>query len=339
MLIYKSQSARGRALATFLIYFVLIFLGAQSIRAERVTLKVLTFNAWLLRVGPWYRSSDIPERITLIPHEIAKTQADIVLFQEVWGSSFRNRLIDGLKEQGFIDFAYTEIHGNGLLTASKFPIRKVQTMQFSRNTAFIETFEEKGAMLTRIEYPQLGLIDVYNTHLGSVAYDERTRSFKHAHIKDQDVQIRELQEFVYSTAQNASLILGGDFNFHYNKWMAGRYWPTASEQYESILANINLNIHLRDAARPFIEKSGQPPFTFSLENPYVSYDQSFNGPSSTLDYIFLNRSKNNKFYAVGARRVFDEPIDPNLCERLLIESIPKRLSDHFGILVELGIKE
>jgi endonuclease/exonuclease/phosphatase family metal-dependent hydrolase len=327
---------RMRGLRRSFFFAALFLISTTASRANDVSpIRVLTFNTWLLSVSPFYKTDHLESRLRLMPYMIKELNADVILLQEVWGLTYRNQLIEEFSQRGYSEFAYTQ-QSNGLLTVSRFPIVAMKSIKFSENTAFLETFESKGVMKTEIQIPDFGSLDVYNTHLGSVAYDSSTRKFNHSHLRTLEKQVQELQDFVVDTQTHQNFIIGGDFNFHYDIWLDNQYWPAPSDLYERILGNWNFNLRLKDAARKFFKSNRETPYTYSRENPYILNGNEYDGPSATLDYIFYSRKK-SQLKPLQSHRVFTEAVSPDVKEKLGLPELPLRLSDHFGLFVDFEL--
>jgi endonuclease/exonuclease/phosphatase (EEP) superfamily protein YafD len=331
MLFLFSPNARGRAWRILAICVVLFL--SKFTCAQVNALKVLTFNTWLLNVGPIEWAQDIDERIALIPIHVKQTQADVILLQEVWADDYKKQLIRGFEKQGYSYFSWTPHEANGLLIVSRFPILKQKILVFSEYTNFEESFKDKGALYVELEIPGLGLVDVFNTHMGSIDFFEKDKYFNSNHERVVQKQIRELLDFIQSSHHNPTWIVGGDFNFHYDAWLAKRFWPVPSELYDALTRSWYHKFKFYDNFRWTRDRSQSTPYTYGSENPYVKDDQKYKGPSLTLDYVFTNQSSQNQLKATFSEKVFTQAPKPELKSLFGLSKLPKRLSDHFGILV------
>lgn len=68
-------------------------------------LRVLTLNAFLLDLNSTSKKTAV-ERARVIPYQVAKLNPDVMIFQEVWGSYYRDTLINEFEKLGYPDHAY-----------------------------------------------------------------------------------------------------------------------------------------------------------------------------------------------------------------------------------------
>lgn len=64
-------------------------------------LRVLSLNTWMLRTPFGDIAKDIDDRIKLMPRAIAEEGPDVIVLQEVWNQTIRQRLIDHFRDLGF----------------------------------------------------------------------------------------------------------------------------------------------------------------------------------------------------------------------------------------------
>ena len=311
--------------------------GSGSGRAaEPIRLKVLTFNTWLLNFALQPEvAEDIEERLAVMPTHIwEQTGADIILLQEVWASKARDALISGFRELGYPYAIYQPkssspqaLLGNGLLMISRLPLDpEFHTLKFSVYTRPDEVFAKKGAIHARVELPGGIRADLYTSHLGAISFDEKKLEFNADHEKKNLQQATELTRFVASTADPMGVrILGADLNRHFTRWIEGEWSSIASSIYE-IFSLEWLDVFLVSQGRfPRLEE-----FSFNRENPYVSDGIFSKAPSETEDYLFV--SKSPQLVPLKAEIVFQEPLPDGYRERFGLKNLPKRLSDHYGVL-------
>ncbi|OAC99274.1 hypothetical protein MUCCIDRAFT_148779, partial [Mucor lusitanicus CBS 277.49] len=172
------------------------------------TLSVLSLNCWGLNIVAKKRKF----RLKAIADRVGQEHYDIVALQEVWmWEDF-----DYIKEQTRDVLPYTKYFhsgtlGSGLAILSRFPILSSSYLKFTLAGKPLKVFQGdfyvgKGCGSVCIDHPQVGLIDVYTTHV--------TGYGKHDDYEAQ--RITECWQIANSVrasaAQGRHVILAGDFN-------------------------------------------------------------------------------------------------------------------------------
>ncbi len=292
---------------------------------EPATLSVVQLNAWLLAFPGFAYSKDYAKRRAILARELAATGADVLALQEVWRNGDKRRLEAELRELGYSHFLYTEHRfglGDGLFLASKFPIRRIERGRvFRAVTRFVELFPAKRAVAATLVHPA-GEIDFYQTHLGSLLFDEREHAYDSRARKKLLVQLLEVAEFVRGHRRSDFAVLVGDLNFHYQEHAPGQgYRERYADEYTRFLealaatglrfANSFLAANGMDATHPIAP-------TYSQANPYASLEFSTK-PEETIDYVLHGEASG--FRARESTVIFRGPVSPEI----------PALSDHFGI--------
>jgi len=305
-------------------------------RALGASLKVLTFNAWLLDI-PVYPfglrrdiSEDMSERIKRMPQRLAETQADVIVLQEVWSQASKDALIKGMKERGYPYAAYTKASnwflcfqmamGDGLLIVSKFPISdRVIYHDFAEATQSLERFASKSVMKVMIKHPSLGYIDLYASHLGAVDFENG--DYNESKLNAHEAQLVELSEFMRTTRSHPITLLAADLNMHYKKWDHAhgrpRFVNEFSESYLRLKRSSCGGGHaLQDTYLLTHQKTARddPDYTFDQQNGYVKHGYYDSLPSEVEDYVFV--CDNEELRAESSDLVFKG----------------EKLSDHYGVV-------
>lgn len=325
---------------------VLAVLVVFSTSALAANLNVLTLNAWILKdpIFGYPISRDIDIRLALLPYQIEKSKADIVFLQEVWPSNEKEQLIKALKSVGFGYVVESQpatstlkgILGNGLIIASKYELDpNISLMSFSNYTRIEEFFAAKGAMKSRVKLPDLGWVDVYNTHLGAVTTLEGRYQKEELEILGQ--QSQELRGFIENTRTQKYVIVAGDFNSHYFTYDNYQYQKDFSVPYSSMTC---LGLETPQNCLGFIDSfralNGFRPddSTYDTENNFYAQTGHFSKePASVLDYVFV--SPELAQYLSKSEVVFNQQLTfDNFGEE------PTRLfmTDHFGVMTSLKAK-
>jgi endonuclease/exonuclease/phosphatase family metal-dependent hydrolase len=210
-----------------------------------------------------------------------------------------------------------------MFLASKYPIGRVERSRpFRTATRFIEILPAKRAIAAVVDYPGVGEIDFYQTHLGSVLFDEKTRAPNATSRRKLLVQLLEVADFIRSHRKSEFAILTGDLNFHYQAHEGERgYGVRYADEYRKFLET--LHIAGLTVENSFLVANGMDEThaaipTFSQENPYAREGFTRN-PEETLDYVLFAPSP--RWKPVESKVVFRERVS---------ERIPA-LSDHYGI--------
>lgn len=131
-----------------------------------VTLRVASFNAWLLPIG----AADATERRQRLGPAIDALEPDVVCLQEVWTRSALDPIAEALAHR----LPAVATGGGGLVVLSRWPIRDASFQAFPGRTApsVTEWLARKGWLSTLIETPA-GPLRVVNSHLALDLHGDR----------------------------------------------------------------------------------------------------------------------------------------------------------------------
>ena len=272
-------------------------------------LKVLTYNVWMVPFVFELISRDIEARSAAIPAELAKTGADIIALQEVWSNEKKKSLSANFKKEGY-PYSYYEdvpaswllrgLFGNGLVVISKFPFETLpelnqRILSFTDFTRPDEYLARKGALHVRVNIPDWGAINIYDTHYGAISYDAEQKKFNSQHESARIDQARELFDFIKKTKEDLPVLLMGDLNSNYSILFDGQYtdqyvadyiWLTCSPSSDDCL----------DLQDSFHRVNSYDKTVASVDggrNPYVGSSVTYKGkapPPRMIDYIFVSKS-------------------------------------------------
>jgi len=308
-------------------------MGAGGSKTEKKpeSLKVMTFNTWLLP-----SAEDKKSRLAEMPEALAEQGADIIFLQEVWESKHRKPLIKEMKKKGYYAHYDTNSsflnYGNGLLIFSKYPFEKNSNMiKFSKSRTR-ELFLKKGVIHVAVKHPKLGTLDLYDYHFTSVDYDYKKGEYNRTHEKIRKKQSEELIEFVNKTKSEGGIqIIAGDMNggeafgtIPSNSLISNFSFP--NETYKLLMESLNLLDSFRSVNPNFRRENGH---TYCYENPYTKKKKK-GEPSSRLDYVFIGETKKLKPLSSEVILNKEHPQGD--------KKSPKRLSDHYGVLSTFEIK-
>jgi endonuclease/exonuclease/phosphatase family metal-dependent hydrolase len=163
-------------------------------------IRVLSYNLWGLPAPLGYRVADRMSGIAT-----ALENYDVVLLQE----AFHPDTALLAQKAGFPHVYHHKNYGviqqnSGMMVLSRFPIVKTDFAPF-KGCYGTDCLAEKGIFFTRVTHPQLGPVDLYNTHYQSMqnpaAANVRIRSGNGA-----------LWQMILKHQQYYPTILAGDFN-------------------------------------------------------------------------------------------------------------------------------
>ena len=313
---------------------VFIFLILFSSIGNTSDFKVITFNTWLLEIFGKDIAEDIPERRERIVKALIELDADVISLQEVWPNKHRDFLIEHLSEHypycAFDDSksGLFKLFADGLIIFSKHPIENYpsqgcakpsHTLRFSEYTRFDEAFISKGAIHVEIRHRELGVIDVYNSHLGALSFDVEQNGYNPDHEKAVRKQASEFIDFVQNTRtiNSSQTILAMDLNRHFKAWQNDfDSHHTLGHEYQSIL-----DLGVIDT---FMRANGLDPRTTSgiytydtRSNPNAAGYIFGSDPQTFIDYVF---SIGDFLQPVESDIIFTGPFDGYY------------LSDHYGLM-------
>ena len=326
-----------------LIVILALCTGCASARADETSLKILTFNTWLLDI-PVYPfglrrdiSDDMEKRLHEMPDQLSRTGADIIVLEEVWSARSKEVLIREMRDRGYPYAAYTKASkwffifqtamGDGLLVLSKYPVSDyVVHHDFTSATQYSESFASKGVMKLVVKHPFHGWMDVYAAHLGAVDFENGDYKQDQAQIHAK--QIEELTNFIKTTRSHPLTLLAADLNMHYKKWIRGPGTPHFENKFSDLYQQLVTSAcgygnHFVDSYLQTHQKriEDEPDYTFDQKNPYVSHGYFDSLPSEVEDYVFL--CENSVLRATSSSLVFKN----------------SHLSDHYGVLSSFSTHE
>lgn len=285
---------KSRLLAVLTGLFCLSALSPAQ--AETVSLKVLSLNVWGL---PAPIGKDLEPRMERIAESIQ--DYDIVALQETFDQ--RTEVLPRLS-----GFAYAYHHKNGglysqacgLMVLSRYPIVETDFMAFPK-AVLPDSLASKGVLFVRLKHPQLGFVDVYDTHYQS--RDEADAVKTRIESDNWTMQRLWLKHNRYYPT-----ILVGDFNL----------LPQQSE-YQDLGQRLPL-IDTYDLARPQAAAGEQ-----ISHHTWPSWT-SYTPHEDRIDYIFLLKNGLWNYRVSESRILFREPVRGYL------------LSDHLGVASTIEIE-
>ena len=295
--------------------------------AEKKHINILTVNLLFSEVD------NRNNRLKAVAEFAANSEVDVLMLQEVVNGALvqtdnsaqdlRDLLIKNHNLDYNLQTAY-EIGLPGLLSVANAVLTRcsiryslVQRLPRTPEIEFKGHVIEvsRNVLLSRLEIPGLGKINIYNTHLCADCEDfER--------IEQIDVMLEFIKSLQENTGEDYPSILGGDFNFD-------RFRNNGKQkfQYEKII-----NAGFIDTYAEYIiaASDGRESLDTLCENEDIPDEHctvgvsELNGPKSRRkDYIFARGFAD----VLGAKVVFNTLINPE----------EPTVSDHAGVLVRLGL--
>lgn len=249
--------------------------GSQPLFTEtKAEINLLSLNVWGLPA---------PIGTALVPRmeRIAKAVRgyDVVVLQETFDSSSDDIIAKsgypyGIQEQ---NPGWGQVR-SGLTTLSRWPIIKSGFYPFAHCYS-TDCLARKGILFTRILHPELGPIDVYNTHYQSMRRPEAAEVRLTQNIA--------MQRFVFANNGYYPTILGGDFNLS----------PDSGE-YKDLTTRL-----------PLLD-------SFGVKHPdHVGFSMHV-GPqgfkpsnSQRIDYLFLLQNARYSAEVLASALEFTEPVE------------------------------
>jgi endonuclease/exonuclease/phosphatase family metal-dependent hydrolase len=304
MVLYFRRAIRKHAsLGGWLLFGALVnpsFLFAAE------TLRIMSYNVW----GAPFAGKKANQRIPEIARRLATLDADIVGLQEVFEGCFvRNQTKMILKGSRFPYYAkgpsakfLIPCVNSGLVTLSRHPIVKTVRMSFDACKGF-DCFSRKGILLTRIRVPNIGEVDVYNTHFNAGGGNSAVRDFQSLRAID----------FVtrHSGEGNRPVFMLGDINAI----------PLSQE-----MIYLRTLLNFRDSHEEYFEGRKAAPVARNGYTCDPSRNTRHRGrpdqSSRRLDYILMRDSVHSAspMQVIDSHLVFDAP-----------DFKKGSLSDHFGV--------
>lgn len=181
--------------------FVVFFLiHASHGFSQKDSLQIVSWNVFL---RPSFLRDGQLERVGGIGDYLNKTQADVLVLQEVFHNRARKRLIEALQA----NYPYqtkvgkTSFFGvsSGVLIFSKLPIRNERHIYFKR-AILADRLAVKGGVLAEIDFHGL-VIDIIGTHLQAGGGETGI-----------EIRKEQLKDLLQLTAEDRPTVFAGDFN-------------------------------------------------------------------------------------------------------------------------------
>ena len=283
-------------------------------------LKILTINLGLLELRFFgltiFKSPAIEERLTKIPQELIKKDADIIAIQEVYDKKHKKILKKLLKPH--YPFIITSNRGGiiglkfSLMLFSKFPISAAKIKFFKCESIGEKIFDSKGFITAIIKidsHNKLRFVNIHTTAGGALFHPESQRT--------NSIRQKQLNQVFQSlkSSEKIPTILLGDFN-------AG---PNVSEENYTYL----LKQGFIDIVQYYITKNNYKDDFISWDpNNFLNAELKIfkTSPPQRIDHILLSENFFNMSELIYVKTVFDEKV---VCTK---DGQNVTISDHYGLL-------
>ncbi|KAE8974812.1 hypothetical protein PF005_g25878 [Phytophthora fragariae] len=302
-------------------------------------LRVMVYNVWLLpsfvssfneKISPW-----ASQRASAIPRCLAPLDVDVVLFCEAFCSTSREKLVCGMKSQGYI--YETKVVGDvsllgskkaidgGCFAMSKYPLDRCEELTFGSIASGEDRYADKGIIYFQVRVPVKSssgsettqIVHVVGTHLQ--AWETPVA------VATRNCQLMLMREFVDSLGlpKDEPVIFAGDMNV--NKHADGAQAPDG--EYTAMLDR--LAVH-----EPKLHDES-PMYSFDPHTNSLAVDgPSSGGITERLDYIMVERSHRQPVAAsteiVQLKATRHWAPSRGVCDEVLVD-----LSDHYPVIADL----
>ncbi len=295
--------------------------------AEKRYINILTINLFFSEVD------DRNDRLKAIADFAANSDVDILILQEVVNGvlvktdNSAQDLRDILSKKHNLDYNIQTAFeaglpgllsvANAVLSRCEIRYSLVQRLPKATEIEFEGQVIEvsRNVLMSRLEIPDFGKINVYNTHL-CAGCDDSER------MEQIDVMLEFLKNLEDNTGDDYPTILGGDFNFD-------RFRNDGKQkfQYEKII-----NTGFIDAYAEYIIVAAGGRETLDT----LCEDEDNPDEHCTVGVSELNGSKSRRKDYIFARG-FADVLLSKVVFNTLINSDEPTVSDHAGVFVRLGL--
>lgn len=298
-------------------------------------LRVMVYNVWLFpsivhsfndKVSPW-----ASQRAAAIPRCIAPHDVDVVIFCEAFCSSAREKLVAGMKTQGFI--YETKVVGSGasLLASkkaldggcfamSKYPLSHCEEFTFGSVATGDDRMADKGVVYFQARVPVKAgseatqTVHVVGTHLQ--AWESPVA------VATRNAQLVLMRQFIDSLdlPKDEAVIFAGDMNVN-------KHTEQPSGEYAAML-------EILGAYDPQLLPRS-PAFSFDPVTNALAVDgPSSGGVTERLDYVMLDKRHRQPLVSsteiVQLKATKHWSLPRGVSDEVLVD-----LSDHFPVIADL----
>lgn len=319
---------------------LLILVVSPVLAADKISLKVLTYNVGLLRAFTKDLVPKVKERGEKLPDAIAalakKETIDAIVLQEVWEKPHADAIGGALKKEGYSIFRPGKegsafAPGNGLLFAvrdkSFVVVEKGWKFFPFKEKAGLELVTDKGMVAARLapaDDKKTPAFLLLTTHLQVLTVDSETGVIKkenEAEGKAQAAQIEQLSDVAteWGGEEDLPALVAGDLNC--GPRLGESNYRLLEKEYK--LFNAVLELFPLEK-----QPKDKPLVTWDRENPLVKNGQYPNDPSDLIDHVLHRKGKKRSWTAKACQIVMKDSD----------EKLKVPLSDHYGTLCSLTLE-
>lgn len=236
------------------------------------TLKVLTYNTW---GKPGILGKEEKQRFERLPKALAPY--DLVFLQETFTRHTAGLLAGFPHHQRETKRGFKVIN-SGLTILSRFEIVETDFKSFS-DCSHWDCLANKGVSFVRLNVPNVGPVDVYNTHLQA----EDSNAARHVRLTD---NLPALEQLYRAHDQGNPTLIAGDFNSR----------PDSPE-----ITALKDRLPVRDLYHEL--HPDKPGYTW---DPARNMNLKPGGEQARIDYIF---AIGDRIRPLSAEVVMDQPVD------------------------------
>jgi sphingomyelin phosphodiesterase 2 len=298
-------------------------------------LKVFSLNCWGLK----YIAKDLEQRVHAIANALANTDYDFIALQEIWVYAHYEHIRQAVAHKmPYSKFFYSGALGAGLALFTKLPILNATVHPYSLNGEPTDVsggdwFVGKAAGSIVVQHPDLGLVQVFNTHLFAKGGEDGPE-YQRAHRL---VNAWELSKLMREAAHMGRYVIAiGDFNNipttlsidiireHANvhdSWAVSHPNPPSGSHF---------NFSPEEAISLYGVTADSPVNTYSAGKPLDPHARKYLG--KRLDYVFYRQPVSSSTPLLQLKC--------SSCRVLMTEHIPQgnvSYSDHFALESVLDI--
>jgi exonuclease III len=309
----------------------------------RMNLKVLSYNTYLLPADNLAQATS-DQRLYYLPDALARTDADIIILQEVWTERSQQSLKTAMKAKGYEGYILDSkslvlpfFLGSGLMIFAKNNFRPAGQPEFQawRENAGFDRAAKKGALRVPFQINGIGRVEIYNAHTSFLPWDADNHDYNYT---EKDILLSQIQQLSdWARQSNANIkILGADLN------TAPFVWDRAMGGFDSSRANGFYDRIRQVFDDPFAHVKPECPFTcdtWDNQNNELIANGLFGSrdgslydpePNAKYDYVMFS-GPGTKVIKTGTAMHETFTLTYNG------KQIRAPLSDHFGIITELAI--
>jgi endonuclease/exonuclease/phosphatase family metal-dependent hydrolase len=321
----------------------------SSLASDGVTLKVLSYNAYLIGADPNGKPS-LDGRLELLPDALAATGADVILMQEVWSASQRAKLAKAMESRGYAGAARETpslwppyFYGNGLFVFVKAPLAidgETAMMRFPQDALLnLDTYTTKGAIRVKVQVPGAGAVDVVAAHTSYLPWRDEQNDYDRSMEPKLFRQVRAVTDFAAQGTSRVKIV-AGDFNTDPREWRKATKSfdeTTPSGVFKALVDGGGLTDAMTAVPSP---TCGGACATWDNSRNALIRQGLFDGvpgdttePDARLDWVL---AQGEGVTVASTAMVLDEERDVKVKgegDATSVQRLP--LSDHFGVLAEL----